>query len=621
MTHEAVLLILLLYKSKYLSKKLKLNRLFSNFSKGQVLGKTIAITGVNGYAASALLPLLESDSDVDKIIGIDITPWKGGYKKITFVCDDFRSKRMAEILKEADIVYHLAFVEDEFHDRQQALDINVNGSKNVFTACAQNNVKKVIYITSTAVYGFQNTPGLNFTEEALISSDKDKNYYHRSTAHVEAFARNFFNQYPNITFTIIRSAMMIGPNIDNILEKSLSMKLLALPSGSNRRIQFIYEDDLGKAMYLAFKKDIPGVFNAAADDTVLIRWCFKKACVNVLPLPEFLAIKIADMGFGLRVFPFSGDWVGLLCQSISVNNEKLKAATGWKPAYSSGDALMTYVTKMRDRKKQDNLIQAVLSWIIKSGKRLKPFLPVLQTFKLGKIPGIRRLVPWLNPKMNCINYLPINERLEVENKTLPSQVVHDLIDSASIHVIMDKCGCRMLRDCKHYTRDVGCLFMGETALKLPHGVCRKVTKEEAHAHVDRAIRLGLLPMVGKVRIDNFIYLTPDRSKLLSVCFCCECCCILTSYKHVPGKYLDGIIRPINGLTIKVTDDCTGCGTCLETCAFNAIKIIDGRAVHSHQCRGCGRCATFCPYNSVIITIQNQHFAEEVKDRIRSYIEF
>jgi UDP-glucose 4-epimerase len=585
------------------------------------LGKTIAITGVNGYAASVLLPLLESDADVDNIIGIDIRPWKGGYKKVTFVREDIRSERMAEILKDADIVYHLAFVEDEIHKRQQFIDVNINGSKNIFAACVHNNVEKVIYLSSTVVYGFEKSQAAaRFSEDDPLSSGNEKNIYRYCAAHVDACATDLFSHYPDIALTIIRSAMLIGANIDNMLEKSLSMKLLPLPSGSNH-LQFIHEDDLSKVLYLAYKKDIPGIFNAGADDTVSIRWCFKKVCVNVLPLPEFLATILTGIGFWLRVFPFSGDWLQLLSQNIYARNGTLKAATGWKPAYTSGEALMTYASKMRDRKRQDNLIQAILSWIIKSGRRLKPFLPVLETFKLGRIPGIRRLIPWLNPELNCINYLPINEGLEVENSIMPPQVVHDLIDSTSIHVIMDKCGCRMLRDCKRYTQEVGCLFMGETALKLPHGVCRKVTRVEAHAHADRAIQLGLLPMVGKVRIDNLIYMTPDRNKLLSVCFCCECCCILTSYKHVPGKYLDGIIQPIDGLTIKVTDACIGCGSCLETCAFNAITIIDSRAVHSHQCRGCGRCSLSCPNDAVIISIHNQHFAQEIKDRIRSYVEF
>ena len=48
------------------------------------MGKTIAITGINSYFASTILPKLQNDPDIEKIIGIDVTPWKGGYNKVVF---------------------------------------------------------------------------------------------------------------------------------------------------------------------------------------------------------------------------------------------------------------------------------------------------------------------------------------------------------------------------------------------------------------------------------------------------------------------------------------------------------------------------------------------------------
>lgn len=271
---------------------------------------------------------------------------------------------------------------------------------------------------------------------------------------------------------------------------------------------------------------------------------------------------------------------------------------------------------------QDNFLQSILSWVLESGARLKPFQVVLYIFYLGKIPGLRKMIPWLNHKKNSITYLPVNKSLEnIVNNTMPVQVIHDFINKASTHVIMDKCGCRMLSDCKNHTHDIGCLFMGDTAQLLPHGVSRYVTREEAHEHVRNGVRNGLVPMSGKVSIDNFIYMTPDRKKLLSVCFCCPCCCILTSYKHVPGPYLDGIIRPMEGLVIEVTGDCVGCKTCVCTCPFDAIEIVNGQAIHTSSCRGCGRCESHCPHNAVKLNLDNMDFVETVKSRINSYVDF
>ena len=210
---------------------------------------------------------------------------------------------------------------------------------------------------------------------------------------------------------------------------------------------------------------------------------------------------------------------------------------------------------------------------------------------------------------------------EKVDEVLPAQVVHDFIDEASIHVIMDKCGCRLAKKCEHHTSDIGCLFMGETALKMPHGVSRRVTPDQAHKHVERAISAGLIPMTGKVRVDNFIFLTPDKSKLLSVCFCCHCCCMMTAMKHIPPDRFDEIMTRVEGLEIEVTESCIGCGECVDTCGFDAISIVNGKAVHSDKCRGCGRCATYCKQNAVLITVNNPNALEDVKKRIESYVDY
>ena len=299
---------------------------------------------------------------------------------------------------------------------------------------------------------------------------------------------------------------------------------------------------------------------------------------------------------------------------------------------------------MTTLKDTDNFAQAFLSWVYSSGARIRPTMSVLHLFKLGKIKGFRNRFPWMDPRKNSMSYLPIScqpaDRLlkkdtpgysvrtipvnETAGKTasevLPQQIVHEFIEKSEYHVIMDHCGCRLAGECAHFTADIGCLFMGETALKLPRGVSRRATREEAHRHVDRAVAAGLVPVVGKIRVDNFIFLTPDKHRLLSVCFCCHCCCMMGAFKHLPGEHLDQVMTRLEGVVIEVTDRCTGCGTCVETCIFDAIDIQNRRAVHNDRCRACGRCVTYCPEKAVIIRIDNQETSfQAAMERIESYV--
>jgi UDP-glucose 4-epimerase len=324
-----------------------------------------------------------------------------------------------------------------------------------------------------------------------------------------------------------------------------------------------------------------------------------------------------NVAFALRLLPASQGWVSLSEYTIFPSSEKFKRASGWVPRYSSADTFRDY---LRGREREpDNFKQALLSWVFSSGRRTRPTMAVLQLFKLGKIPWVRNHQPWMAPEKNSFTYLPINESLETVQHALPPQLVHEFIDQAEHHVIMDKCGCKLARRCRHFTADIGCMFMGETALKMPHGVSRRVTREQAHAHVERAMEVGLVPMTGKVRVDNFIFLTPDEQKLLSVCFCCHCCCMMTAYKHIPGHHLDQVMPRLEGLEVTVTEHCIGCGQCVETCGFDAITVADGHAVHNGQCRGCGRCERTCPNDAVRIMLTNPTATADAKRRIESYV--
>jgi UDP-glucose 4-epimerase len=235
-------------------------------------------------------------------------------------------------------------------------------------------------------------------------------------------------------------------------------------------------------------------------------------------------------------------------------------------------------------------------------------MAALGLINLGKLPMLGERFPWTNPAKNNIRYLPINASIACEDRVLPYQIIHEMIDRSAERAIMDFCGCRKAGVCEHFPIELGCLFMGESSLDIPRGVSHDATREEAHAHVEKAVAAGLVPLIGKVRIDNFIFLTPDRSRLLSVCFCCHCCCMMRAFKGLPAARLDRVIRPLEGVEIGLKpSSCEGCGACVETCPFGAIEIVGGKAVHGSSCRRCGRCAKACPNGAVSISWDPEGF--------------
>lgn len=64
-----------------------------------------------------------------------------------------------------------------------------------------------------------------------------------------------------------------------------------------------------------------------------------------------------------------------------------------------------------------------------------------------------------------------------------------------------------------------------------------------------------------------------------------------------------------------TEDCTGCGICVEECPVDAIRMLNELAeITMEQCIRCGKCHEACPEDAV------RHDSELIPDEIRKNVE-
>ncbi|MFZ5572557.1 MAG: NAD-dependent epimerase/dehydratase family protein [Thermodesulfobacteriota bacterium] len=598
------------------------------------MGIRVAITGVNSYVAGAVLPLLEADPRVEAVVGIDVTPWKGGFPKVVFHREDIRSDRIAPLLAGADALFHFAFVVADHPDKHLARDINVNGSRNVFEACLHGRVRKVVYASSMTVYGSHPDNPLGLKETAPLLENRDSRY-NREKIQVENQAVRFFSHHPEIVFTVLRIGLICGPRINNLFSALWARKVMALPMGHRAHTQFIHEEDLGDALMRTLHADLPGIYNIGADDAIATRRIFRDAGVRVIPVPALLLKWLLQFLHQCRLEKMGRGWVSLAEHTIFMNCAGFKEAAGWRPKYTSQETLRAHL-EARKRDATDTPKQMFLTWFYRTPPLARTGLRGLNAllFLLTKTPFLRDRISLTDPRKNNMTYLPLGKVDGTGNRTIPvnaslgepvnrilsRKVLDDLIDRNSFHLLMDACICRTAFVCKHFTADIGCLFMGETAKKLPPGLGRRVTRETAHQHVNRAVELGLVPMTGKVNVDNLGFLTPDTGELLSVCFCCHCCCMMGYYRHDAG-HLKKLFKPMEGLCISIAEACKGCGRCVETCRFDNIAIQNGRAVHGERCVGCGRCLAACPNQAVSLEFSDPDSVRAVKNRIETFVKF
>ncbi|MBN1614035.1 MAG: 4Fe-4S binding protein [Deltaproteobacteria bacterium] len=247
--------------------------------------------------------------------------------------------------------------------------------------------------------------------------------------------------------------------------------------------------------------------------------------------------------------------------------------------------------------------------------------------RLTKVPIFGAMMDRLLFEGDDIVLLPRDAVIEVGEQVeppgsvvLPSSVVDHFIDKARFHWIMNACICREASDCRKHPHDLGCLFLGEATRKIHPKLGRPATKEEAKEHLRRCREAGLVHLVGRNKIDTVWLGVGPGERLLTICNCCSCCCLWRMLPYLTDR-IGCKVGKMPGVTVTVTDRCTGCGACLDdVCFAKAIEMVDGRARHTDACRGCGRCASLCPEGAIEVSYEGDRSPRVTIERLSRLVD-
>lgn len=264
-------------------------------------------------------------------------------------------------------------------------------------------------------------------------------------------------------------------------------------------------------------------------------------------------------------------------------------------------------------------------WFVKLIKKAFPNVKFIA--KLTNLPILRTFFDHLLFKGDDIIYLPQDKVIEINKSmgeyneiVLPSQVLEYFINKAKYHWIMNFCICRTSMKCKDYPIELGCLFLGEAVLDINPQLGRLVSKKEALEHLKKCKEAGLVHMIGRNKLDAQWLGVKPGEKLLSICNCDPCCCLWRVSPIIAPK-IGSKIKRMPGIKIQVTDKCIGCGTCtMGVCFVNAIEIKNNRAVISNECRGCGRCVDICPQKAIEIIFEDVNYVKKAIEEIDKLVD-
>jgi UDP-glucose 4-epimerase len=286
----------------------------------------VLVTGSSSHLARAVLPVLCAKDNIARVTGVDIAAPHFSHEKFRAERCDIRAPRLKALLAGKDALVHLAFVVLRGRMREaEMMDINVNGSYRLFQAARDAGVKRLIHLSSAAVYG----RGVGVTEDASLAPLPDFRY----AEHKVQLERLLEADVPECVR--LRPHVILGRHAQPLLLQLLSLPLYpALPS-PYPRLQCVHEDDVARAVLLAIGRDVRGPFNLAAHDSFTYRELIRRRHRFTFPLP--LAAARAGLRTIWRITGWGGEpgWIEGLAHTLTLDCGRAMTELGWRSRYGN----------------------------------------------------------------------------------------------------------------------------------------------------------------------------------------------------------------------------------------------------------------------------------------------
>jgi nucleoside-diphosphate-sugar epimerase len=302
-----------------------------------------AISGGAGFLGLHLARRLLADGH--QVRTLDVAPLNdpGLEASVEELQGDVRDRdRVDRLVADADIVVHAAAALPIQASRDSIRSVNVTGTEHVLQAARAAGAKRVVFISSTAVYGVPEKHPIE-EDDPLVGVGS----YGESKIDAEALCR-----VAGVETTIIRPKTFIGPERLGVFEILFDWiregrRIYILGKGHNR-YQLLAVEDLVDAIVRAsdapeaagetFNVGATGFGTVRSDLQALIDHAGSTSRLRPVPVkPAEVALRGLEL---LRVSPLAEWHYKTAHRDSFVDVSKAQRLLGWQPRLSNRDALV-----------------------------------------------------------------------------------------------------------------------------------------------------------------------------------------------------------------------------------------------------------------------------------------
>jgi len=265
-------------------------------------------------------------SEVSAVLGVDLQSTDFAHPKFTQHIADIRSPETVRLMQGCDALAHLAFV--VLRGKMAAAtmqDINVQGTRQLFSAARQAGITRLVHLSSAAVYG----RGENLHESAALQPLPGF-LYGQHKAQVEAWLASEFPEAVRL-----RPHIILGPQCQPLLIKILRQPFYVSLVEPQPQLQCVHEDDVVDAIIASLLLSASGPINLAAPGSFSFKQVIAQRHARALPI-TFSAAKMA-LKVAWRFTGFGGEpaWLDGIQYPLTLDCSRAQQVLAWQTQYDA----------------------------------------------------------------------------------------------------------------------------------------------------------------------------------------------------------------------------------------------------------------------------------------------
>lgn len=309
------------------------------------MAKRVLITGGTGFLGVHLARTFLSHNYTVTLFDLANLDAKDLIGKVTVINGDICDKPAIDTaMKGQDYVVHAAAALPIQFQKQAILSVNIDGTKNVLQSALQHKIKRLVYISSTAVYGVpKHVPE---TEETPLDP---VGYYGISKVTGEKLCLEY--QKKGLQVNILRPKTFLGTERLGVFELWFEAiytgrRVFILGNGNNK-YQLLAVSDVSDAVEIALSSTVNGeIFNIGAkefgtwrsDLGYVISKANSKSKITSLPtLPSQVILQLLEI---LHLSPLSAWHFKTMPVDSYVSIEKAEKLLNWHPKKSNRELFL-----------------------------------------------------------------------------------------------------------------------------------------------------------------------------------------------------------------------------------------------------------------------------------------